>query len=108
MLGLLGQSWFGLIRPLRNIPIVWISLKWGGIITTTRNGVFEGALFVGIGMLFAQKRIVMKFKYAVIGFFGAMLFLFAETVFVRYLDFCYVGTTSMYICLVPAVFFCFI
>lgn len=30
MVGLLGQSWFGLIRPLQNIPIVWTLLKLGG------------------------------------------------------------------------------
>lgn len=54
-LGLLAQSYFGMIEPLCSLmPNFWNILKlFSKIIVTTRNGLFEGFLFVGIGMFFA-------------------------------------------------------
>lgn len=54
-LGLFAQSYFGVIEPLRSLmPNFWNILKlFSKIIVTTRNGLFEGFLFVGIGMFFA-------------------------------------------------------
>ncbi len=106
MLGLFGQSWFGLIKPLRDIPLLWTVLKLiKEIICTTRNGIFEGILFMGIGMLFAWRKIELKFRYAVIGFAVSMLGLLSEVIFVKYFKLC--RATDMYLFLVPAVFFLF-
>lgn len=53
--GLLAQSWFGLIVPLHDsAPAIWKALKAvESVIVTTRNGIFEGFLFVAIGAYFA-------------------------------------------------------
>lgn len=50
--GLLAQSWFGIILPLKiYAPQLWSLLKFiQSIIHTTRNGLFEGFLFISIGM----------------------------------------------------------
>ncbi len=80
--GLLGQSWFGLIRPLETAaPAVWSGLKLvQKVIRTTRNGLFDGFLFVGIGMLFAFYEIRLARKTALLGFAGSMLLVLAEGV----------------------------
>lgn len=56
--GLFAQSYFGVIRPLRDLtPNLWHMLKLlSKIIVTTRDGLFEGFLFVAIGMFFAFYR----------------------------------------------------
>lgn len=105
-IGLLAQSWFWVIKPLQNIDAVWASLKVvRNIISTTRNGIFEGILFMSIGMLFAYKKIVMKFRYAVIGFCVSMIFLCGEVFVVKYF-YLYLDR-DMYIFLVPVVLFLF-
>ncbi len=106
LIGLLAQSWFGIIRPLEKNPFLWKSLKLiKKIIGTTRNGIFKGMLFLGIGMLFAYRNIIIKFSYAVIGFFISMILMLAETIFVNYFHFC--RLTDMYLFLVPSAFFLF-
>lgn len=106
LIGLLAQSWFGIIRPLEKNPFLWKSLKLiKKIIGTTRNGIFEGMLFLGIGMLFAYRNIIIKFSYAVIGFFISMILMLAEAIFVNYFHFC--RLTDMYLFLVPSAFFLF-
>jgi serine/alanine racemase len=72
-IGLLGQAYFVLLKPLRNFEIIWQFLKLvQKCIVTTRNGLFEGFFFMGIGMVFAYKPIIMKLKTAIIGFVGSM------------------------------------
>lgn len=45
MVGLLGQSYFEILRPLTN-TILWKALRlYASIFETTRNGIFEGILF---------------------------------------------------------------
>lgn len=106
MIGLLAQSWYGLLMPLKNIPVFWdVLLIIKEIIFTTRNGIFEGTLFMGIGMLFSYKKIHMRFRSSVIGFLISMLLLSFEVLIVTYLG--YRRESDMYIFLVPAAFFLF-
>jgi hypothetical protein len=105
-IGLLGQAYFVLLKPLRNFETIWQFLKLvQKIILTTRNGLFEGFFFMGIGMLFAYKPIVMELKMAIIGFIGSMALFFDEVLFVCYFE--WKLEKDMYIFLVPAVFFMF-
>ena len=106
VIGLLGQSYFGLLRPLESNETLWEILQAvGEVMGTTRNGVFEGFFFILLGALFAYKPIVMRFRNAVIGFCISMILLFGEVVCVKYFDWCI--AKDMYIFLVPAVFFLF-
>lgn len=105
-IGLLGQTYFVLLKPFRNFETIWQFLKLvQKCIVTTRNGLFEGFFFMGIGMVFAYKPIIMKLKTAIIGFAGSMALFFAEVLCVRYFE--WKREEDMYIFLVPAVFFMF-
>lgn len=106
-LGLLGgQTYTGLLSPLKSYSSIWTLLKIvQKIIVTTRNGVFEGFIFVGIGMLMAYKPIWLTFNSAMGGFAISMILLLGEAIFVQY-----IGLAEMhelYVFLVPAVSFLF-
>lgn len=104
--GLLGQSYAVLLRPLKNIPALWSLLRLTQkIIITTRNGVFEGLLFVGIGALFAYRPIVIPYRKAAAGFVCCMVLLFAEAYAVRKYDWAF--GHDMYIFTPAAVFLLF-
>lgn len=106
LVGLLGQSYFGLIRPLEDDPAIWQGLKLvQAIIGTTRDGLFEGVLFIGIGLLFAWKPVRMKFSQAVGGFVVSMLLFLGEVFFVKYFNLYLERDMTLF--LVPAVFFLF-
>lgn len=106
VLGLLAQSWFGLIEPLRNVSFIWKSFKIGEwFIRTTKNGFFFGVLMIGIGIWFSKKKITIRFRTAVIGFWGSLFFLAIESIFVDF--FSLARNHDMYIFLVPTVFFMF-
>lgn len=106
-LGLLAQSWYGIIKPLNTyLPHIWMLLKlFQEVIATTRNGLFEGFLFIGIGMLFAFFKIEISMKKAVWGFVISYLLMFFEAFFVKYFHF--IRAEDMYIFLVPTTFFMF-
>ena len=74
-----------------------------------QNGVFFGEffgfLFMGIGMTFAYKPIYMPLRKAVTGFCVSMAFLLLEMTAVQY--FGWASSFSMYVFLVPAVYFLF-
>jgi serine/alanine racemase len=104
--GLLGQSYFGLLRPLKAYPQIWSALKLvREIIGTTRNGVFEGFLFMGLGALFAYRPVRMSPKIAVAGLLLSLLLLMEEVGYTWYYGLCL--ENDMYICLVPTAFFLF-
>lgn len=110
IIGLFAQSWFGFIRPLNNIfPFFWKMLKvFERVIVTTRNGLFEGFLFITIGMYFALFEIRIEKKRALKGLITCMVLLFLE---VSILQFChFIRKHDMYLFLVPATLFgfCFV
>lgn len=104
IIGLFAQSWFGVIAPMRELaPSLWSLLKiFQRIIVTTRDGLFEGFLFVCIGMLFAFYEFNISKKKALLGFIISM---FLEAVLLKYFGF--VKKTDIYLFLVPAAFFAF-
>ncbi|MCD7790740.1 MAG: hypothetical protein LUH55_09490 [Bacteroides thetaiotaomicron] len=106
IIGLLGTSYFELLRPLENIQPVWKFLKLYNIaFATTRNGLFFGTVFVGMGALFAYKKIHMKQSTAITGFVISMLLMFGEAYIVGYFNLA--RDNDMYVSLIPAIFFLF-
>ena len=107
LVGLLGQSWFGLIRPLQTgAPLVWRGLKLAQkVIRTTRNGLFDGFLFTGVGMLFAFYEIKLPRKTALTGFLASMLLVLAEGLMLERAGF--IRMHDAYLTLPLALFFAF-
>ncbi len=107
LIGLLAQSWFGIIKPLQfNAPELWQFLKIiKKIIVTTRDGLFEGLLFVGMGAVFAFYGFELSRKKALIGFAASYFFMFIEAVLLKYFDF--TRAYDMYLFLVPLTWFAF-
>ncbi len=106
LIGLLPQTYFGLLRPLSGIPPLWSLLKMvQQVIVTTRNGLFEGFLFMTIGMLLANRNIVLKLSTVAVGFLASMLLLGCEVLLLRHLG--WIRQWDMYLFLIPAVFFLF-
>lgn len=84
IIGLFGQSWFGFLEPLRN-TFIWDILKGvQNVITTTRDGLFDGLIFVGIGMFFAYSKIKLTRKQALIGVAFSAVLLCAEALTLQY------------------------
>lgn len=106
--GLLAQSYFGVILPLRELtPGLWEGLKQvQDVMETTRNGLFFGFLFIGLGMLCAYREIPCSRNRAFGGFAISLALLNLEALFVKKHNL--VLKTDMYILLVPTVFFLFV
>jgi serine/alanine racemase len=104
LIGLLPQTYFGLMEPLRSTPFVWTILKAvQKLMQTTRNGIFEGFIFMALGMYYAYNPIKLKLKSAFLGFIISFIFLYAEYSTVNTLG--WAREHDMYISLVPTVFF---
>lgn len=85
LVGLLGQTYFGLLLPLKNYDGIWNALKLiQKIIGTTRNAVFEGLFFVSLGIIFAwnEKRLTRGYNTVLIPIAG-MLLLLAEGLLIK-------------------------
>ena len=110
VLGLFAQSWHGFILPLKDIaPNVWHFFTIiGKVIVTTRNGLFDGFLFVSLGMQFAFSPSWPSQKRSLSLFVLSMILLFFEVLFLQY--FGIASEHDMYLLLVPstAFLFCFI
>lgn len=106
LIGLLGDSYYGFIEHLKCffIPKLFI-VGYETIFSTTRNGVFFGLIFVFIGALFAQKRIVINNIFAIVGLIASFMLMFLEV----YLLKCYSHPKdfNMVLSLLPAIFFLF-
>ena len=107
LIGLLAQSWFGLIRPLSALsPKLWQCLKIvQKVIYSTRDGLFDGFLFVGLGMLFAFRGVRLPKSTALKGWVLSMILLAVESFTLERLGF--VRERDMYLSLVPATIFGF-
>ena len=104
-IGLLDQSYYGLLIPLdNNGNIIEILNCYNDIFITTRNGLFEGVLFIAMGAYFSNCTIEKK-KLHIWGIIGSISLLFLETFMVRVLNLKKDG--DMYIFLIPAVYFIF-
>lgn len=106
VIGLLGDSYYGIIAPLENITIFNLVFKgYKFAFSTTRNGVFMGFIFVLMGAIFSNCRIRLKTRTALIGLAVSVLCLFVEVFLLKYNDIPI--EYNMYIFLLPATFFLF-
>lgn len=106
VIGLLGDSYYGIIAPLENIRIFRLLFKGYKLtFSTTRNGVFMGFIFVLMGATFSNSKIILKTRTALIGFAASVLCLFAEAFLLEYNNIPI--EYNMYISLLPATFFLF-
>lgn len=106
IIGLFEQAYFGLILPLEKYEGIWSLLKvLQKVIVTTRNGLFEGFLFISLGMFLAYKPIKLKMKKAYGLFIISMISLFIEIIVIKHLG--WFRGKDMYIFLVPTSFLLF-
>jgi serine/alanine racemase len=107
VIGLFDQSWYGIIKPLRELmPSIWLVLHIAKkIIVTTRDGLFEGFLFISIGMLFANNKINISKRQSIKGFIISMILMFAEFMILDYFNLAREYDT--YLFLVPSTIFGF-
>ena len=106
VIGLLGDSYYGIIAPLKNITIFNFVFKgYKFAFSTTRNGVFMGFIFVLMGATFSNCRIKLKPRTALIGLAVSMLCLFFEVFLLKFNDIPI--EYNMYVFLLPATFFLF-
>lgn len=103
--GLFSKSWFGFLLPLKDrIPILWTALRQvKKVIVTTNNGLFEGFLFVAMGMWLAFYGVRVSKGRAFAAFVIFMAVMTAEQRILNALHF--VREDDMFLFLVPASFF---
>lgn len=105
--GLFAQSWFGFILPLRSIcPLLWKFLLLSKkIIFTTRNGLFEGFIFISMGAYFAQSKKTFKKYQSLCGLLLSTLLLLLEIWILT--RFKIARSYDMFLFLLPSAFFLF-
>ena len=104
--GLLGDSYYGLIAPLKNITFFNRVIRcYEFVFDTTRNGLFMGFIFVLIGASLSHCEIKIKPLTAAVGFSISMACLFAEICVLKYFDL--PKSYNMYIFMLPAVYYLF-
>lgn len=104
--GLLGDSYYGMIAPLKDIAFFAFLFKgYAFFFSTTRNGVFMGFIYVLMGATFANYHFKIKPGAAFVGLTVSMLFLFAEVFLLKYNNI--PSGYNMYVFLLPATFFLF-
>jgi len=108
IMGLLGQSWYGMILPIKGAwPELWTALKRvGAIIVTTRDGLFDGFLYVAIGMYLAVRNVRLKMTTAIEYFCMSMVAMLAEVLLLQYIGF--ICAYEMFLFAVPATLFLFL
>ena len=85
--GLLGDSYYGLLTPLRTNTLVDYGIKLYDILfSTTRNGFFMGVPFVVIGCILSTEKIKLKPKYSISGFLLSELLLGVEVFLLKSAD----------------------
>lgn len=106
IIGLIPETYTLFLDPIRNVEPIWDVLKIiQTVITTTRNGVFEGFLFVSIGMVIAHRTVKISFRNASIGFLFSMVLLLVEAIVLEYHH--WAKDHNMYLFLVPSAVFLF-
>lgn len=107
LIGLSAQSWFGLLRPLAGLaPGLWRVLKLAQkLLYSTRDGLFFGFLFVGLGMLFAFYGPPCSRRAAGLGWGASMLGLAAEAFLTE--RYGLARAHDMYLAQIPAAGFAF-
>lgn len=105
-IGLLGDSYYGFIEPLKTNPIFKVFIAgYETVFSTTRNGVFFGLIFVLIGVLFAHKHIVIKKAFSIVGLIISLMLMAFEVYLLK--SFSNPKDYSMLLSLLPVSFFLF-
>ena len=106
--GLFGNSWFGLTVPLKTgAPALWNVLHFlNGILTTTRNGLFDGFVFVSMGMCFSYYGNKLAKSKALLGLLVSITLLGIEVFLLNYFKIEIRGN-DMFLFLVPSAYFLF-
>lgn len=106
IIGLFGDSYYGLILPLKKVRLFRIIINYYDMIfKTTRNGLFFGLIFVAMGAFISHKKVIMNFKGSLIGFIVSMVFLFFEVFFLN--RYSIPKDHNLCVFLVPACYFMF-
>ena len=106
ILGLFGDSYYGIIEPLKSFSFINVLITgYDTIFVTTRNGVFFGLLFVFIGIAFAKIKVNINATLSFIGFVISVFFLVAEVYLLRHYS--HPKDYNLMLSLIPASFFLF-
>ncbi|GKX30042.1 membrane bound serine racemase VanT [Vallitalea longa] len=103
IIGLLGDSYFGLTRsfkPLRGLYEYIFMVS-----DFTRNGVFFAPVFLILGGMIAKRKKQCSIQFYMIGFFTTLLLMIVEGLYINGIRF--QRHDSMYILLIPTMFFLF-
>jgi len=103
VIGLLGDSYYGLTEGIPFLNAAYEALFT--VFDYTRNGLFFAPLFLSLGAWFAQRQGTFSRGMAAGGLIGSLLLMCAEGFIVHRLD--WVRHDSMYVFLVPCMFFLF-
>ena len=104
LVGIFGDSYFGLIRSSHGF-ILSIYESYNNFFTTTRNGLFFGMFFVSVGMILANKNIQKDRGKNLSMFFVFLVLLGIEVYLVN--RFSLSRDRNMYILLAPTVYYLF-
>ena len=102
-LGLLDRSWYGVMKHLPALDFCMQAIK--KVIISTRDGLFTGFFFVGIGMLFAFRDYHISRRKALLCFCISMLSLTVEVTLLR--SFSSPRDADVFVSLAPVAFFGF-
>lgn len=106
IIGLFGDSYYGLILPLKKFRFFRIIINYYDLIfKTTRNGLFFGLVFVAMGGFISHQKVIMSFKGSFIGFIVSMICLSFEVFFLE--RYSIPKDHNLFVFLVPACYFMF-
>lgn len=104
LIGLCGQSYFGLFVKIPHSAFLGeLVKKFYSVIVTTRNGVFEGIVFIALGAKISQKENNGSFGAAIAGFCASMILYSGEFLLVSKMK--WRLEYDMYFCLIPCAYF---
>ena len=106
LIGLLDDSYYGLIYPLEKISVLAYGIKaYHFLFWSTRNGLFMGFIFVLIGAFLANHTVQINIKTSVCCFVISTLLMLAEVLVLKHLSF--QKDYNMTVFLLPTSFFFF-
>ena len=103
VVGLIGDTYLGMLAPLRKYKLVVYVIKAFDKIGGTRNGIFMGFPLLLLGGLIRKHPIGIKPRTAFLGFVASMVALFLEALALKLIE--WPGDYNMYIFLIPAELF---
>lgn len=106
IIGLLGDGYYGIIRPLLQLPFVGDIINiYFKIFSTTRNGLFFAFLFVSLGMILSNKEILISRKKSLFFLTVSLFMLFIEVYILTYFDIS--KDRNILLFTIPSALYCF-